>query len=66
MIIRKHKELLGTLIWVNRMDERTNERTVSLLGLSGFYLAAKNLDFMKNECKWLANMSIVHSLTLAI
>ena len=43
-------DLLGTLIWVNRTDERTNgrtdertnERTDSLLELAGFYPAAKN------------------------
>ena len=58
-IIRNHKELLGTLIWVNRTNERmdeqtneranertsgrTNERTDSLLELAGFYPAAKNI-----------------------
>ena len=49
-------DLLGTLIWVNRTDERTNgrtdertnERTDSLLELAGFYPAAKNFG---TECK---------------
>ena len=35
-------ELIGTLIWVNRTNERTDERKDSLLELAGFYPSAKN------------------------